>query len=119
VPAGYGAIATSLLGDWLSHSAALHFLAIGAIGGMTLAMMTRAPLGHTGRPLVVVLPIAVSYLLIALAALLRGVALDTFPANYFTIVFVAGGLWIAGFAIYVFVYAPILIGPSMKDASSG
>ena len=119
IPAGYGAIAASFLGGWLSHSAALHFLAIGAIGGMTLAMMTRAPLGHTGRPLVVVLPIAVSYLLIALAALLRGLVLDTFPASYFTIVFVAGGLWVAGFAIYVFVYAPILIGPSLKDASSG
>ena len=119
IPAGFAALAAAFLGDWLSHSAALHFLAVGAIGGMTLAMMTRAPLGHTGRPLVVVMPIAASYLLIAVAALLRGVVLDSFPGNYFTIVFVAGGLWIAGFAIYVFVYAPILTGPSLKDTSSG
>ena len=119
IPAGYAALAAAFLGDWLPHSAALHFLAVGAIGGMTLAMMTRAPLGHTGRPLVVVLPIAVSYLFIAVAALLRGLVLDTFPASYFTIVFIAGGLWIAGFAIYVFVYAPILTGPSVKDAPAG
>jgi len=31
-------------------SAALHALTVGAIGTMLLAVMSRAALGHTGRP---------------------------------------------------------------------
>ena len=39
--------------DGISEIAALHILGIGAVGGMTLAVMSRAILGHSGRPLVV------------------------------------------------------------------
>jgi uncharacterized protein involved in response to NO len=52
----------------IGEADALHVTAIGAIVGMTLAMMTRAALGHTGRPLVVPRPIAWAYGLVALAA---------------------------------------------------
>ena len=56
---GYGwlVIGLVLLGlngllNVLPTTAALHALTVGAIGTMTLAVMTRASLGHTGRPLV-------------------------------------------------------------------
>ena len=114
IPVGLATLSTSLLAGWPSQSAALHLLAIGAIGGMTLAMMTRAPLGHTGRPLIVTRPIAVAYLLIAIAALMRGFGLDVFPADYFLVIFIAGALWTAGFLIFVVTYTPILLGPSLK-----
>ncbi len=114
VAVGLAALATSLLMDWPSHNAALHLLAIGAVGGMTLAMMTRAPLGHTGRPLVVARPIAIAYLLITAAALLRGFALNFFPDEYYFVVFAAGGLWISGFLIFLILYTPILTGPPVK-----
>ncbi len=114
IPVGLATLSAALLAGWPSQSAALHILAIGAIGGMTLAMMTRAPLGHTGRPLVVIRPIAVAYLLIASAALLRGFGLDVFPAEYFLVIFIAGALWTAGFLIFVVTYTPILLGPTLK-----
>jgi uncharacterized protein involved in response to NO len=118
VPTGLALVSLSRLADWPSHGAALHVLAVGAIGGMTLAMMTRAPLGHTGRALTVTRPIAVAYLLIAVAALLRGLALDVFAGGYFTVIFLAGACWIAGFAIFAMSYAAILTGPSLKDTAS-
>lgn len=118
IPVGLAAIAASMLGGWISHNAAEHLLAIGAIGGMTLAMMTRAPLGHTGRPLVVARPISVAYLLIAAAAVLRGFGLDIFPEHYFPVVFIAGGLWATGFSIFTIVYTPIVTGPSLKGQTA-
>lgn len=117
IPVGLAMMAASLLGDWFSRNAALHVLAVGAIGGMTLAMMTRAPLGHTGRALSVGIPISLAYGFIAVAALLRGFALDLFPAHYYAIVFAAGAFWTAGFAIFITVYCPILVGPSQKKPS--
>lgn len=115
VPVGLAALSAAMLGDWLSHSAAMHLLAIGAIGGMTLAMMSRAPLGHTGRSLIVTGPVAIAYLLIAIAALLRGFGLEFLSANYFLVILLAGTFWITGFVIFVVTYASILTGPSLKQ----
>lgn len=114
VSVGLAALSAAMLGDWLSHSAAMHLLAIGAIGGMTMAMMTRAPLGHTGRALSVSGPVAVAYLLVAIAALLRGFGLEFLPADYFLVILAAGTLWIAGFMIFVVTYTPILTGPPLR-----
>ena len=36
----------------VGESLALHALTLGAIGGLTIGMMTRTARGHTGRPLV-------------------------------------------------------------------
>ena len=118
VSVGLAALSAAMLGDWLSQSATMHLLAIGAIGGMTLAMMTRAPLGHTGRPLIVSGPVAIAYLFVATAALMRGIGLEFLPADYFLVIMAAGTLWIAGFMIFVFTYAPILIGPSLEQQDS-
>jgi uncharacterized protein involved in response to NO len=53
------------------QAAGLHALTAGAMGGMTPAVMTRASLGHTGRPLTADRWTAVSYGLVATAAGLR------------------------------------------------
>ncbi len=37
---------------WIAQSFAIHALTVGAIGGLTLGMMTRTARGHTARPLV-------------------------------------------------------------------
>ena len=115
VPLGLAAMALSRLTDLLSQTAAMHVLAIGAVGCLTLAVMTRAALGQTGRALRVIPPIAVSYVIIALAALVRGVGLELFPMHYYEVIFLAGGLWIAGFAIFTVVYAPMLIAPPIAE----
>lgn len=44
-------LGVSMLQDAMTTAAALHMLTLGAMGTMTLAVMTRAILGHTGRDL--------------------------------------------------------------------
>ncbi len=109
--AGYAALAVHWAGGPIGQTAALHLLAIGAIGGMTLAVMSRAALGHTGRPLVVSPAIAWAYALVGAAALVRSLGLAVFPNHYYAVMFLAGGLWIAAFLLFCFVYAPILLAP--------
>ena len=81
--------------------AALHVLGIGAVGGMTLAVMSRASLGHSGRALHAPAPVALAYTLIPLAVALRWAA-ATWPGSlYLAGNLGAGLLWIAGFVLYI------------------
>jgi uncharacterized protein involved in response to NO len=75
---GYGWLALGLLllglngiTDMLPATTALHALTVGAVGTMTLAVMTRASLGHTGRPLSAGPVTKAIYGLITIAALVR------------------------------------------------
>ena len=81
--------------------AALHVLGIGAVGGMTLAVMSRAILGHSGRALVAPGPVAASYGLVALAAALRWVLAYLPPELYFVAILTTGCLWIAGYVAFL------------------
>ena len=108
---GYLVLAMAYLFGFPHEIAALHLVAIGAIGGMTLAMMTRASLGHTGRPLVVARPVGWAYGAIALAAVVRGFGAELAPSFYYEVMFVSGALWIAGFIVFAIVYWPILTRP--------
>ena len=107
VPLGLLAIAASAQG-WTSQASSMHVLTIGVIGVMTLAVMTRASLGHTGRSLVATRSTALSYLLVLLAAAIRPLA-EALPDYYNTLLGVAGVAWIAAFGIFVIEYGPILI----------
>jgi uncharacterized protein involved in response to NO len=113
---GYLALAAAWAG-WIGEAGALHVTGIGAIGGMTLAMMTRAALGHTGRPLTAARPIAWAYALVAGAALIRVAGAGVAPGWYEWAMLVSGGLWLLAFALFVTVYWPILTGPR-KDAAT-
>lgn len=95
----------------LSEVGALHLLGIGGVGGMTLAVMSRATLGHSGRPLVAPGSVALAYLLIPLAALLRWAGSELSGAVYFPAVLAAGILWIVAFALYVGGLLPAFVGP--------
>ena len=55
----------------VSEVAALHLLGIGGVGGMTLAVMSRATLGHSGRALVAPGPVVLAYVMVPLSALAR------------------------------------------------
>ena len=109
IPLGLG-----LKALWLLHGSAVasgwqHALTTGAFATMILAIMTRAALGHTGRPIVASPPIVTAYVLLTIAALVRvfGPAAMA-PLGAWT---VAGVLWVGAFAIYSVVYAPILLRP--------
>jgi uncharacterized protein involved in response to NO len=75
---------------------------------MTFAVMTRASLGHTGRPLTASPNISLAYLALIIAAIVRPFA-ELLPASYHLLLAVAGGGWIVAFCLFLLEYAPILL----------
>jgi len=87
---------------------AVHALTVGAIGGLTIGMMTRTARGHTGRPLVADRFEVACYVLVALAAAIRVFGGIGFPDAYLTTLIASGAFWSAAFALYAVRYWPIL-----------
>ena len=92
---------------------AAHALTIGAIGGMTLGMMTRTARGHTGRALVASMPEVAAYVLIHAAAAVRVLLPMIAPTLYLWSVLVSAALWSASFAIFVAAYYRVLTRPRL------
>lgn len=92
---------------------AVHALTVGAIGGMTIGMMTRTARGHTGRPLVADRFEVTCYVLIALAAAIRVFGGMFLPGGYLVTVVASGACWSAAFALYAVRYWPILSRPRL------
>jgi uncharacterized protein involved in response to NO len=114
---GYGwlAVGLVLLGldivfDFMPQTTALHALTVGAIGTMTLAVMTRASLGHTGRPLMAGRWTVAIFILVSLAALLRLISIFG-GAAMIALLHTAGCLWSVAFIIYAIAYGRILSRP--------
>jgi uncharacterized protein involved in response to NO len=97
---------------WVSESLAIHALTVGAIGGLTLGMMTRTARGHTARPLVADRYEAACYVLIMLAALIR-VFGGLLPSLHLPSIQLSGALWSAAFGLYAVRYWPILTRPRL------
>ena len=99
----------SQVAAFLPPSAALHALTSGAIGTMTLAVMTRASLGHTGRAIVADRSIDAMYGMVSAGAALRVTA--PFTGDWYTWALALGGaLWCCGFLLFAVRFAPILWG---------
>jgi uncharacterized protein involved in response to NO len=95
----------------LPGSAATHALTVGSIGTLTLGMMARVSLGHTGRALLAPSPAAAAGVAITLATLARVLVPWLAPAQYAVGLFAAGALWVLAFALFLVAYAPILCRP--------
>ena len=95
----------------LPGSVATHALTVGAIGTLTLGMMARVSLGHTGRVLVAPSPVFAACVAITLAALARVLVPWLAPAQYAVGLFAAGVLWVLAFAVFLVAYAPMLLRP--------
>ncbi|HTH98698.1 MAG TPA: NnrS family protein [Stellaceae bacterium] len=107
---GAGLLGATLLDGDLPQSAAIHALTAGAIGTMTLAVMTRASRGHAGRELTADRLTRLIYLLVTLAAIARVTA--AFAAAWTMPLLIASAcLWIAAFGGFVIGYAPMLLLP--------
>ncbi len=91
-------------------SVGVHALTAGAIGVMTLAVMTRSARGHTGRPLTSGTAEIVIYVLINAAALTR-VTGGLLPFAYHSLLVVSTVLWSAAFLAFVISYGPMLMTP--------
>jgi uncharacterized protein involved in response to NO len=94
-----------------SPSLAIHALTVGGIGGMTLGMMTRSALGHSGRTLNAGTAEIASYVLVQLAAVARVLVPLVAPAAYVASVHAAGVLWFTAFLVFTLAYWPILTRP--------
>lgn len=107
VPIGFLLLAVSIvLPEFVAPSGALHGWTVGAIGVMTLAVMTRASLGHTGRPLTATRPIQLIYVAALVAAVARIAA--AFDVLREPMLHVSATAWVMAFAGFVIVYAPLL-----------
>jgi uncharacterized protein involved in response to NO len=114
---GYGwlALALLMLGGSALHegllvSAAMHALTAGAIGSMTLAVMTRASLGHTGRQITADFWVIAAYTLVNAGAVLRIAA--PLAGEWYSQLLAGGGiLWSVAFLTFAFRFAPVLWGP--------
>lgn len=111
LPVGLALKAVALLSGLAFAAFWLHALTIGALTTMIVAVMTRASLGHTGRPLVVDPLITLAYLLLTGAAVIRVFGLSGFGLNYPSVIVLAALCWTAAFALFVAIYAPILWRP--------
>jgi uncharacterized protein involved in response to NO len=114
---GYGwlVLGVALLGlevidAHLPQSAAIHALTAGAIGTMTLAVMTRATRGHTGRALAADRATTAIYLLVSVAAIVR-VAAGIGETWTMPLLVASAILWIGAFALFVLRYGPMLLLP--------
>ena len=118
---GYGWLSVSLfllggaiLGMGLPKEDAVHALTTGAVGVMTLAVMTRASLGHTRRPLHAGrMPIFI-YRLVTVGALLRVLGpITDLPTTL--VLGLAAVLWSGAYVLFALVYGPFLLRPSLDE----
>jgi uncharacterized protein involved in response to NO len=98
---------------WAPGALATHALTIGAIGGLTLGMMTRSARGHTARPLQVGPWEVAAYVLVQLAALVRVFLPLAAPEGYVMAMVSSALLWSAAFGIFALSYYPILTRPRL------
>jgi uncharacterized protein involved in response to NO len=80
----------------------------GATGLMTLAVMTRATLGHTGRPLSAG-PATTGLYVLLICGVGARLASGFFPDAQYTLNMLAGMAWILAFGGFVIVYGPMLL----------
>lgn len=113
LPVGFLLLGASALAPAaVPFTAGVHALTAGGIGVMTLAVMTRATRGHTGRPRASDLATTTIYILILAAAVVRVAAPflgDLTPA----LLGISAGLWVLAFAGFALVYGPMLLRKSL------
>ena len=118
---GYGWFALSLLilggsilGIGLPAEDAVHAFTAGAVGATTLAVMTRASLGHTGRPRHAGPLTICIYMLVNVGAVLRVFGPMTGLSTNL-VMGVAAGSWSGAYLLFSMVYGPFLLRPSLDE----
>ncbi|MDP2733829.1 MAG: NnrS family protein, partial [Hoeflea sp.] len=109
VPIGFALIGAAIvLPELVSPLAGVHALGVGAVGGMTLAMMVRASLGHTGQALRVRPAVTFIFMAVLIAAVARILAAMT-DSHSGLVLHVAAFAWMAAFCGFAVVFAPALM----------
>lgn len=116
VPVGFFLVgAAALWPEAVPASAGIHAWTAGAIGLMTMAVMTRASLGHIGQPLVASLLTQAIYVCLFFAAGLRIAA--AFGGGL-ALMHSSATAWVLGFSLFAVSYGPPLMlrAPNWKRA---
>lgn len=121
---GYGwvglfliALGGAILGIGFSTANAVHLLTTGAMGAMTLAVMTRASLGHTGRPRHADRLTVAIYMLVNVGAFLRIFTpnLETPTTLTHALLGLSALSWSGAYLLFAFHYGPFLVRPSLDE----
>ena len=118
VPIGFLTLTVGMLFQYPAFNiAALHVFGIGAAGGMTLAVMVRASLGHTGRTLASDRILNIAMAAVGLSMLLRVIG-AIWPAYDWAITGSAIS-WMTAFGLFAFRVGPWLIAPRQSSGKRG
>jgi len=101
IPVGFFLIAYSSLMDAAPLSHAMHAFTVGAVGSLTLGVMSRATLGHSGLPLDNEKILTVMFVFINLAAISRAILPLVTDASYMGILHSAASLWVVAYALFL------------------
>lgn len=110
LPLGLALKSAALLGGFAVSAFWLHALTIGALATMIMGVMTRAALGHTGRPLAASPLTVTGYFALLAAGLVRVFGLSA-GIGYPIVIVLSAAFFTAAFVCFLLVYAPILWGP--------
>jgi uncharacterized protein involved in response to NO len=111
MPLGLALKCAALLGGYAIAAFWLHALTVGVLATMILGVITRAALGHSGRALEPDPRTVIAYALLLLAGLVRVFGLAFLGIAYPIVILVAAFLWTSAFALFLWVYGPILVSP--------
>lgn len=100
-----------LLTDAFASHAMLHLFAVGALGGVILAMISRVTMGHTGRAIYHGPNMTLAFIAVVSAAVIRSVGVAMWPQHMFLMIDISAGLWAFAFAMYVYHFGKMLITP--------
>lgn len=114
---GFGFVALASF-SLIQSSLAIHAFTVGGIGVLTLGMMARVSLGHTGRALKASNTLAIAFVLINLASLFRVFMPALIPQGYSSFLMISTYCWLAAFSLFIFIYTPIL-SSARADGQSG
>lgn len=110
---GFAARAGYYFGFVPVPSIGTHAFTAGAIGVLTLGMMARVSLGHSGRELKVGAPMVFAFICINIVACLRVFGVWLLPDLTQQWLQAAAILWALSFGAFIWVYTPILMRPRL------
>lgn len=111
IVAGLFLMALALAG-WFAVSLALHALTIGGIGLMTMGMMVRVSMGHSGRKLLAPGMMPAAFAALNIAVVIRVLLpLVMPPESYLALVLISALVWVAAFCAFIFSMSPVYLSP--------